>query len=277
MSAQVLRSDRGGFGVVSIKVFTLEGKKKGAVTLPSVFDTPLRKDVIKRAVLAQQSSRYQRHGVDPLAGKRTTAESWGVGHGRARVPRRKGQGYRSASHGAFAPSTVSGRRTHPPEAVKNPIERINKKERRLAIRSAIAATANREIVTLRGHVFKNDELPLVIEDEIQQIQSTEEIKEVLENLGLWEDVLRAKKGRKVRGGVARLRGRKYRKPVGPLIVINEDKGIRRAASNLPGVSVVYVSKLNAEMLAPGTQPGRLTLWTKSSIEALGTGLFGSGQ
>lgn len=263
--------------MVSIKVLTLAGKKKGTVILPPVFDTPLRKDVIKRAVLAQQSANYQRHGVDPLAGKRTTAASWGVGHGRARVPRRKGQGYRSASHGAFAPSTVGGRRTHPPEASKNIQERINKKERRLAIRSAIAATANTEIVTSRGHVFEADELPLIIVDELQEVQSTEEVKEVLENLGLWGDIVRAKKGRKIRGGAARLRGRKYRRPVGPLIVINEDKGIRRAASNLPGVKVVYVTKLNAEALAPGTQPGRLTLWTKSSIDALSSGLYGSGQ
>ncbi|MFX1491232.1 MAG: 50S ribosomal protein L4 [Promethearchaeota archaeon] len=263
--------------MVSIKVLTLEGKKKGTVDLPPVFETPLRKDVIKRAVLAQQSARYQRQGVDPMAGKRTTAESWGVGHGRARVPRRKGSGYRSASHGAFAPSTVGGRRTHPPESAKNPVERINKKERRLAIRSAIAATARSELISARGHVFDAKDFPVVAVDEVQEIQSTEEVKEVLENLGLWSDVIRVKNGIKFRGGAARRRGRKYRKPVGPLIVITDDKGIRKAARNLPGVKVLYVSKLNAEALAPGTQPGRLTLWTKSAIKALANDLYGSGQ
>jgi large subunit ribosomal protein L4e len=257
--------------MASIKVHTLEGKTSGTVTLPDVFETPLRRDIIKRAVLAQQSARYQRHGVDTMAGKRTTAESWGVGHGKARVPRRKGQGYQSASHAAFAPFTVSGRKTHPPEAVKNPIERINKKERRLAIRSAIAATANREVVSSRGHAFEADQLPLVIVDKLQDLQSTEEVKGVFENLGLWNDIVRVKNGRKVRAGNARRRGRKYRKPVGPLIVIAEDGGIRQAARNLPGVNVVYVSKLNAEILAPGTQPGRLTIWTKSAIEALTKG------
>lgn len=263
--------------MVSIKILTLDGKKKGTTTLPPIFDTPLRKDVIKRAVLALQSARYQPYGVDPRAGKRTSAESWGVGHGRARVPRRKGGGYRSASGGAFAPFTVGGRRTHPPEAAKNVLERINKKERRLAIRSAIAATAQNDIVQARGHLFETEELPLIVVDKIQDLQSTEEVKEVFENLGIWGDVVRAKNGRKVRGGNARRRGRKYRKPVGPLIVITEDKGIRQAARNLPGVKVLYVSKLNAEALAPGTQPGRLTLWTKSAIEALASGLYGSGQ
>ncbi len=258
--------------MVSVKIHTLEGKKRGTITLPSVFETPLRRDIIKRAVLAQQSSRYQRHGVDPMAGKRTSAESWGVGHGRARIPRRKGAGYRSASHGAFAPFTVSGRQTHPPEAAKNPIERINKKERRLAIRSAIAATADSEVVKSRGHVFETDALPLVIIDKLQDLQSTEEVRDVLESLGVWDDILRVKNGRKVRGGNARRRGRKYRRPVGPLIVITENGGIRQAARNIPGVKVEYLSKLNAEILAPGTQPGRLTIWTKSAIEALAKGV-----
>lgn len=263
--------------MTSVKLLTLEGKKKGTVSLPPIFETVLRRDVIKRAVLAKQSAGYQRHGVDPMAGKRTTAESWGVGHGRARVPRRKGQGYRSASHGAFAPFTVSGRRTHPPEAAKNPLEQINKKERRLAIRSAVAATANSALVTARGHKFEVDEFPIVTVDELQAIESTQEAKEALTKLGLWADVIRVKNGRKLRGGNARRRGRKYRKPVGPLIVIAEDKGIRKAARNIPGVTVRYVSKLNAEDLAPGTEPGRLTIWTKSAIDALTAGLFGSGQ
>jgi len=263
--------------MTSVKLLTLEGKKKGTVTLPPIFETVLRRDVIKRAVIAQQSAGYQRHGVDPMAGKRTTAESWGVGHGRARVPRRKGQGYRSASHGAFAPFTVSGRRTHPPESAKNPLERINKKERHLAIQSAVAATANSTLVLARGHQFEVDELPIVTVDELQDIQSTQEAKDALAKLGLWADIVRVKNGRKIRGGNARRRGRKYRKPVGPLIVIAEDRGIRKAARNLPGVTVRYITKLNAEDLAPGTQPGRLTVWTKSAIDALAAGLFGSGQ
>ncbi len=254
--------------MASVKIHTLEGKSRGTVALPPVFDTPLRKDVIKRAVLAQQSARYQRQGVDPLAGKRTSAESWGTGQGKARVPRRKGQGYPTASNAAFAPFTVSGRKTHPPEAAKNPVERINKKERRLAIRSAIAATTNPELVSLRGHVFEADQFPLVIIDKFQELQTTEEVKDVLENLGVWSDIIRVKNGRKIRAGNARRRGRKYRRPVGPLIVITQDGGIRQAARNIPGVRVIYASKLNAEVLAPGTQPGRLTIWTKSAIEAL---------
>ncbi|MCQ8904714.1 MAG: 50S ribosomal protein L4, partial [Methanothermobacter sp.] len=38
------------------------------------------------------------------------------------------------------------------------------------------------------------------------------------------------------------------------------------------VDVVTVENLNAELLAPGTHPGRLTVFTRSAIEKL-DGLF----
>ncbi len=67
------------------KVFNLEGKPVGKIELPPVFTTPLRPDVIKRAVLAIQSSRIQPQGRDPMAGKRTTAESRGTGSGTGQI------------------------------------------------------------------------------------------------------------------------------------------------------------------------------------------------
>jgi large subunit ribosomal protein L4e len=56
--------------------------------------------------------------------------------------------------------------------------------------------------------------------------------------------------------------------VGPLIVINENKGVVEASQNILGVDTVAVNDLNAEMLAPGTHPGRLTIWTSGAIRKL---------
>ena len=42
-----------------------------------------------------------------------------------------------------------------------------------------------------------------------------------------------------------------------------------AAKNIPGVDVVEVKSLNAELLAPGAKPGRLTLWSSAAIEVMG--------
>ena len=57
--------------------------------------------------------------------------------------------------------------------------------------------------------------------------------------------------------------------IGPLIVVAEDKGLLNVAANIPGVNVALVNGLNAELLAPGTQPGRLTVWACGAIELLG--------
>ena len=49
-------------------------------------------------------------------------------------------------------------------------------------------------------------------------------------------------------------------------MINENEGIVEAARNILGVDIVSIEGLNVELLAPGTHPGRLTIWTSSTIE-----------
>jgi large subunit ribosomal protein L4e len=151
---------------------------------------------------------------------------------------------------------------------------VNKKERRKAIRSAIAATGNAAYVRLRGHrLADNVELPLIVDDSFTNLKKTTEVVESLKALGVWDDVLRAKP-RKVRAGRGKMRGRRYKTKRSVLIVIpreaEEKKPILHAAKNLPGVDVAYAEALNAELLAPGTHPGRLTIWTESSLANLVT-------
>ena len=254
-------------------IFNLKGKPTGKTPLPTVFETPLRPDIIKRAVLAIQSNRLQPQGRDPMAGKKTSAESRGTGMGIARIPRVKGGGGRAA----FAPSTVGGRQPHPPRSEKKIVKRIPKKEARLALFSAIAATASKDIVASRGHAVDSvPEFPLVVSGSFEELKRTKEVEEVLTHLGVLSDTYRVKDSRKVRAGKGKRRGRKMKRAVGPLIVVAENRGIFKAASNLSGVDVVAVGDLNAEMLAPGTHPGRLTLWTDGAIEQLGK-LYGGGE
>ncbi|MCL6579601.1 MAG: 50S ribosomal protein L4 [Candidatus Bathyarchaeota archaeon] len=256
----------------AVKIFNLEGKPVGKVKLPPVFETPLRPDVIKRAVLAIQSSRFQPKGRDPLAGKRTSAESRGVGLGIARIPRTKGP----AGRAAFAPGTVGGRVAHPPTPEKKIVKQIPKKEKRLALRSAIAATASKVVVASRGHSIEDvPEIPLIVTDDLAELKKTKEVEEALTRLGILSDIYRVKESRKVRAGRGKSRGRRIKHAVGPLIVVTENKGIMDAASNIPGLDVVSVRSLNAEILAPGTHSGRLTIWTNSAIEELNK-LYGGG-
>jgi len=255
------------------KIFDLQGESTGQVTLPPVFSTPLRPDVIKRAVLAIQSSRLQPQGRDPMAGKRTSAESRGTGSATARVPRIKG----GSGRAAFAPSTVKGRQPHPPRAEKKILKSIPKKEAKLALFSAIAATAKKEMVASRGHNIEAvAEIPLIVEDAIESLSKAKEVEEALTKLGVISDVTRVRDSRKIRAGKGKHRGRKMKQAVGPLIVVVDNKGIGDAASNVPGVEVTTVTNLNTEMLAPGTHPGRLTLWTNGAVEKLNK-LYSKGE
>lgn len=249
----------------TVKVFDLDGKPIGKVTLPSIFETPIRPDVIKRAVLAIQSARFQPQGRDPVAGKRTTAESRGVGLGIARIPRIKGP----RGTGAFAPGTVGGRLAHPPTSEKKIVKKIPRKEKRLALFSAIAATASKEMVVSRGHSVEGiPQIPLVVANDLEGLKKTRDVEETLIKLGILADIYRVRESIKIRAGKGKLRGRKIKQAVGPLIVVAEDRGLGEAARNIPGVEVVPVKSLNAEVLAPGTHPGRLTIWTASAIETL---------
>jgi large subunit ribosomal protein L4e len=249
----------------AIKVFDLEGKAVGKIVLPSLFATPLRPDVIKRAVLAIQSRRRQPQGRDPMAGKRTTAESRGTGSAQARIPRRKG----GTARGAFAPGTVGGREGHPPLSEKKIIKEIPKKEKRLALFSAIAATASKETVTRRGHSVEDvPQIPLIVTSEIESLNKTKEVEAALIRLGTLSEIFRVRQSRKVRAGQGKSRGRKMKHKVGPLIVVAENRGLIEAARNIPGVDAVRVTDLNSEILAPGTHPGRLTIWTSGAIEKL---------
>jgi len=247
------------------KIFNLEGKPIGKINLPPIFGTPLRPDVIKRAVLAIQSNRFQPQGRDPMAGKRTTAESRGVGLGISRVPRTKGP----AGRAALAPGTVGGRVAHPPTSEKNIVKRIPKKEKHLALLSAIAATASKEVVASRGHSIEDVlSIPLIVADDLEELKKTKEVEETLIHLGVLSDIYRVRESRKIRAGKGKRRGRRIKQAVGPLIVLAENKGVMEAARNIPGVDIVTVNSLNAEILAPGAHPGRLTIWTEGAIKKL---------
>lgn len=249
----------------SAKIFSLDGKPVGKMELPAVFSTSLRPDVIKRVVLAIQSHSRQPQGRDPMAGKRTTAESRGTGSGISRIPRIKNPSGRAA----FAPGTVKGRAGHPPTSEKRIARKVPRKERRLALFSAIAATASKELVESRGHSIEDvPEIPLVVQDDLEKLKKSKEVEEALVRLGVLSDIYRVRHSRKVRAGKGKSRGRRIKQAVGPLLVVTKNEGIVEAAKNIPGVDVVAVSNLNAELLAPGTHAGRLTIWTSGAIEKL---------
>ncbi len=255
---------------ITVPIINKKGNKtKKSIELPAVFETPFRPDIIKRAVLSEQTYKRQPKGVSPLAGRMVAASSYGPGRGISRAPRFGGSRTHHASKGAFATFAVGGKVAHPPRAEKIIIEKMNRKEHDLALRSAIAAAINPDIVAARGHKIASVKTyPIVLANEVEDIKKTKDVFELLKALRLEDELKRSEKV-SIRAGKGKMRGRRYRKPVGPLFVVGSmESPLAKAAENIPGVTVKTVMKLKVEDLAPGTHPGRLTLWTVDAIKSI---------
>ena len=249
-------------------LLALDGKQHATLALPLAFSTPVRPDLIQRAVVAAQSHRRQPYGTSPTAGLRHSVEWSGKGKGVARTPRLMG-----SMRGAQSPNTVGGRPAHPPRVERIWEKKINTKERKLAFASALAATRETKLAEARGHrVPHGAALPLVLDDPVEAVASASQARSVLEKLKLWDDVLRAQERTHLRSsGRARRRGRVRRTPRSVLLVTGApDRAL--GFRNLSGVDVVPVQRLATEDLAPGGVAGRLTIFSKSAVESLRTRL-----
>jgi len=259
---------------MKVPIYSIKGKaSKSSATLPNAFEEPVRLDLIRRAVRASRANRRQAYGAARAAGFRHSVSWPGKGRGMARTPRKNGGGGR----GAQAPNTVGGRRAHPPKVDKEWNLKINSKERKKAFRSALAATSQESYVGARGHELpEKATLPYVVEDKIENIASDHEGESItkramalLDGLGLGDDIDRSYAGKGIRAGKGKRRGRKYRTPKSVLVVFSEHNGSEKAFRNLSGVDVTTAKDLNTELLAPGGDPGRLVVFSKSAVSALG--------
>jgi len=261
-----------------VSVLGIDGKEIEKMELPKVFYYPVREDLILRAFLAIKSHKRQPYGTNKLSGLRTSAHYHGRRRSRYTMMNREIARHQRL-HGKtvpfifwqarVAPQTKGGRLAHPPVVEKKWYQKINKKERIKAIISAIAATSLKEFVKARGHRVEDvKELPIIVDDKIEEVKKAKQIVELLKKIGLDKELERVKE-KKVRAGKGKMRGRRYKKKVGILFVVNEDRGISMAARNLPGCEVVKAKDLSVEQLAPGGKQGRLTIFTKSAILKLG--------
>jgi len=262
--------------------YSLEAADGKAVKLPGAFDSEFRPDLIRRAVHSSRANRRQSYGHREHGGKRKpqpgmkhSVEWWGKGRGVSRIMRKTG-----ARTGAQNPHTRGGRRAHGPMVAKDWGQKVNTKEANAARDSAIAATADSDRVAARGHRFEVDvRFPIVLgkyteDDESVDIENltldkaTKKFIAMMECIGVGDDLDRAKDGRNIRAGKAKMRGRRRRTPRSILLVVANRDGLAKAARNVPGVDVVVAKDLCAEDLAPGGDAGRLTVWTTSAIETM---------
>ncbi len=249
---------------MKVNVYNKTGSASGEVDLPAVFGTEFRPDVIRKAVNSAQSNRRQAYGPSPFSGHKPHA-SIRSGQGISRVPRATQGG-----NAVFSPAVVGGRRAHPPRPWRNWNEKCNRKERQLARASALAAAAIEEAVRGRGHKFKEGlTLPVVVENDFEAVEKTQELINLLNAIGVGDDLMRALDGKKIRPGKGKMRGRKYRTPNSILFVVSGlEAPVISAAKNITGVDVATPEMLSTELVAPGGDAGRLVVFTQAALATL---------
>ena len=251
-----------------VQTLTISGQNDGETELPPIFMTPFRRDLIHKAYVNLDSHRFQPQGRHPTAGMDVVARSNDppTGQHQARIAKmRGGGGGRSGQAGGVA-SVRGGRQAHPPIVDKKTYKKLNKKENKLALCSAIAATASKKIIESRGHrVDKIDTFPIIVSNDIESVSSASEMKGVLESLKLTADIDRLI-ARKARTGKSALRGRGKKVGKSVLFVTRDSAKISKACGSFPGVEAADVKNISVLDLAPGSEPARLVVYSKNAIE-----------
>ncbi len=257
------------------KVLDINGKKVKEIELPKCFSGKIREDLIFKVLETQKTK--QPYAPSPVAGKQHSASGkivhrrhvWksSYGRGMSRIPRKMmlKRGSQFNWTGATVPSAVGGRRAHPPKILGMiNTKKINKKEKKIAIISALSATVDGKLIAKRYKRLKDkkiDGLPFIVESKFTRLKTKQLIESLKKILGdLFEIALQKKS---VRAGKGKARGRKYKKNAGVLIVIGKDEKLK-----IKGVEVVQTNSLGVADLAKG-EPGRLTIYTEQAIKELG--------
>ena len=255
---------------MKVTTLTIDGKNDSVIELPIIFDTPIKQKLIHSAFVSLNSHKFQKQGRHPTAGQDVVADSNDppTGRGISRVARMKGGGGGRQGQAGEVASTRGGRQAFPPNVKKVIHKKLNKKEKKLALCSAIAATASKEIVKSNGHSVANiKELPIVVDDKIENISKTSEMKKIIESLNLIDDIKRLDQ-RKPRSGKVALRGRKSKIGKSVLFVLSNSRKTENACSAIPGVDARSVNDLSILDLAPGSKPARLTVYSKKAVDEI---------
>ncbi len=257
------------------KLLDIKGKEKGTIDLPKCFTKKVREDIVAKVLESKKTE--QPFAPSPVAGRQHSASGVLVhrrhvwksqyGRGMSRIPRKKmsRRGSQFNWVGAEIPFAVGGRRAHAPKVIAriNTLK-INKKELKLALESALSATVDGKIIAkkyskLEGKKITN--VPLIVESKLLSLKTKELISSLKDILGK-ELIEVGLKKKSVRKGKGKARGRKYKSNAGALLVIGNEEKIK---TNV--IDVARVNMLSVIELAKGGV-GRLTIYTEKAIKDL---------
>jgi large subunit ribosomal protein L4e len=247
-------------------LYTSNGTKKSEVELPLVFHTKIREDLVQKYFevdkLKHPYSPYveagRRHSASGTVSHKRHDWKGHYGKGMSRIPRKTmwRRGTQFFWIGAEISGTRGGRQAHPPKGIGHE-RKINRKEVKLAMDSAFAATANKDYVSSRyTSSSKFGSVPFVIES---LPSKTKDLRLTLKGI-LGEHFTVAFKKKNVRAGRGTRRGRKYKSSAGALVVVSS-----KEKHNFKGIHLVPANEVTISDLYP---LGRLTVYTKAALEEL---------
>ncbi|MCX6741593.1 MAG: 50S ribosomal protein L4 [Candidatus Pacearchaeota archaeon] len=236
------------------------------IELPKVFEETVRKDIVEKIYNAMFTK--QRYTVYPIAGKQSSSGKQShtrrkfktlYGKGISRVPRKtmSRRGDQFSWVGTFMPGTVKGRAAHPPKLGRT--ERvINKKEKVIALKSCIAASASKKILEKNYKNFNATQIPIIIKSSL--LEKPKEILKLLE-----ENNVKTHGERKVRSGKGKVRGRKY-KNIKKILLILGNKENPRKIKNF--FNFEKVQQLNIKKMSLNGEPGKIIVYTDYSLKEI---------
>lgn len=244
------------------------GDKKSEISLPSIFDSKIREDIMlkyfesEKFLLRQPYSTYEeagrRHSASGTISHRRHKWKGAYGKGISRVPRKKmwRRGTQFYWVGAEVSTARGGRAIHSPQGVYSP-RKINKKEKTLAIASGIAATANSSLIKNRYSSMQTVPTTLAVIESLPA--KTKEMNSTLKKIfgSVFEKVFQIKV---VRAGKGKRRSRKYKSNAGLLVIIGENENVKCA-----GLDIKSIKNLQIRDLYP---LGRLSIYTQKALEEI---------
>ncbi len=256
---------------MKIQILNITGKKIREIET-NLFEEPIREDIIYKVVeaerLKQPYSPKYRAGMDRSASGnvRHKRHSWKSDRGRglSRIPRkifwRRGTNF--SWQGAIIPSVRGGRRAHPPKGHVN-LKKINKKELKKALLSALTYISSIKEIKKKYSSLKDKKievkLPIIVEDKVLGLNTKDLFKFLKKILGNLYEVAIQKKA--IRAGKGKLRGRKYKKNAGLLLVIGKNN-----KKKIKGIEIINSDKLLVSDLA--SNGARLIVFTEEAIKDL---------
>jgi large subunit ribosomal protein L4e len=259
--------------MAKLQVFDIHGNKEKEITT-DIFEGDIRPDIVQKITELERVHEKQPYAPYLWAGMDISASgnvkhnrhTWktdrGKGLGRFPKKRMSDKGERFQWVGAVVPGMRGGRRAHPPRVIRTGYK-INRKEKMLGLKSALAMVASLEFIKKKYTTISDQDLkiklPLIIDSKITSVKAKEFFATIEKIFGDLKPL--AIKEKKVRNGVGKLRGRKYKSNAGMILVIGNNQSMK-----ISGIDVINVKALKLKHLAENG--ARFAMFTEAAIKDL---------